>query len=99
VANIPRLPSDGEVFGLDSSWGMLKRCRKHLAKWKRTAQLFQGEAERLAFRDGIFDVVFHVGGINFFHDRHAPSPKSSVWRRRRRGVVIVDETEKVVKEI
>jgi ubiquinone/menaquinone biosynthesis C-methylase UbiE len=33
-ANIPHLRSDSEVFGLDISWGMLKRCQKHLARWK-----------------------------------------------------------------
>ena len=98
-ANIPRPPSDSEVFGLDISWGMLKRCRKHLAKWKRTAELFQGEAERLPFRDGIFDVVFHVGGINFFNDRARAIAEMIRVAKAKTKVVIVDETEKVVKEI
>jgi len=69
AANIPHLRSDSEVFGLDISWGMLKRCQKRLAKWKRTAELFQGEAERLPLHEGIFDVAFHVSGINFFNDK------------------------------
>jgi ubiquinone/menaquinone biosynthesis C-methylase UbiE len=74
---------------------MLKRCRKRLAKWKRTAQLFQGEAERLPFRDGIFDVVFHVGGINFFNDQARaiaemirvarPGTKVVMWTRPRKS--------------
>jgi ubiquinone/menaquinone biosynthesis C-methylase UbiE/uncharacterized protein YbaR (Trm112 family) len=98
-ANIPRLPSDSGVFGLDISWGMLKRCQKHLAKWKRTAQLFQGEAEKLPFRDGIFDVVFHVGGINFFNDKARAIAEMIRVAKPGTKVVIVDETEKVVKEI
>jgi len=98
-ANIPHLRSDSEVFGLDISWGMLKRCQKHLAKWKRTAQLFQGEAERLPFRDGIFDVVFHVGGINFFNDRARAITEMIRVAKPKTKVVIVDETEKVVKEM
>jgi ubiquinone/menaquinone biosynthesis C-methylase UbiE len=97
--NIPHLPSDCEVFGLDISWRMLKRCRKHLAKWKRTAELFLGEAERLPFRDGIFDVVFHVGGINFFNDRARAIAEMIRVAKPGTKVVIVDETEKVVKEI
>ena len=98
-ANIPHLRSDTEVFGLDISWGMLKRCQKRLAKWKRTAQLFQGEAERLPFRDAIFDVVFHVGGINFFNDKARAIEEMIRVAKPDTKVVIVDETEKVVKHI
>jgi ubiquinone/menaquinone biosynthesis C-methylase UbiE/uncharacterized protein YbaR (Trm112 family) len=98
-ANIPHLRSDTEVFGIDISWEMLKRCGKHLARWKRTAELFQGEAERLPFRDGIFDVVFHVGGINFFNDRARSIAEMIRVAKRETKIVIVDETEKVVKEI
>lgn len=98
-ANIPHFRPDIEIFGLDISWGMLKRCRKRLAKWKRTAELFQGEAERLPFCDGIFDVVFHVGGINFFNDKARAIAEMIRVARPGTKVVIVDETEKVVKEI
>jgi ubiquinone/menaquinone biosynthesis C-methylase UbiE/uncharacterized protein YbaR (Trm112 family) len=98
-ANIPHLRSDSEVFGLDISWGMLKRCRKRLAKWKRAAELFQGEAEKLPFRDGIFDVVFHVGGINFFNDKARAIAEMIRVAKPGTKVVIVDETEKVVKDI
>ena len=93
------LRSDIEFFGIDISWGMLKRCRKHLEKWKRTAELFQGEVERLPFRDGIFDVVFHVGGINFFNDKARAIAEMIRVARPGTKVVIVDETEKVVKDI
>jgi len=98
-ANIPHLRADSDVFGLDISWGMLKRCQKHLAKWKRTAELFQGEAERLPFRDAIFDVVFHVGGINFFNDRAGAIAEMIRVAKSGTKIVIVDETEKVVKDI
>jgi SAM-dependent methyltransferase len=72
-ANLRRLPRDIEFHGLDLSWGMLQKCRKNLKRWRRGAQLFQGEAGRLPFRAEVFDCVFHVGGINFFsenEDRH-----------------------------
>jgi uncharacterized protein YbaR (Trm112 family) len=29
-SNVPHFPTDSEVFGLDISWEMLKRCRKRL---------------------------------------------------------------------
>lgn len=98
-ANIPHLRSDSDVFGLDISWGMLKRCQKRLAKWKGSAELFQGEAERLPFRGGIFEVVFHVGGINFFNDRARAIAEMIRVSKPGTKIVIVDETEKVVKDI
>jgi ubiquinone/menaquinone biosynthesis C-methylase UbiE len=68
-ANLRYLPPSITFSGLDLSWGMLRRCHKNLRKWQRTAELFHGEAEHLPFRDAVFDVVFHVGGINFFNDK------------------------------
>jgi ubiquinone/menaquinone biosynthesis C-methylase UbiE len=95
-ANLRYLRSDMEFFGLDLSWGMLRKCRRNLKKWKRGAQLFQGEAERLPFRDASFDCVFHVGGINFFNDKGGAMKEMIRVARPGTKVVIVDETEKVV---
>jgi ubiquinone/menaquinone biosynthesis C-methylase UbiE/uncharacterized protein YbaR (Trm112 family) len=97
-ANIPRLRSDVEYFGLDLSWGMLRQCLKNLQRWKRHAELFQGEAERLPFVDAAFDVVFHVGGINFFNDRARAIEEMIRVAKPGTKLVIVDETEKQVKE-
>jgi ubiquinone/menaquinone biosynthesis C-methylase UbiE len=97
-ANIPHLRSDSEVFGLDISRGMLKRRQKRLAKWKRSAQ-FQGEAERLPLRDAIFDVVSHVGAINFFNDKARAIAEIIRVAKPGTKIVIVDETEKVVKDV
>lgn len=97
-ANLRYLPSDATCFGLDLSWGMLRKCRKNLRKWKRAAELFHGEAEHLPFRDGVFDVVFHVGGINFFNDKAGAIQEMIRVARPGTKIVIVDETEKVVKE-
>jgi ubiquinone/menaquinone biosynthesis C-methylase UbiE len=96
-ANLARLPADIDFFGLDLSWGMLRRCRKNLAKWKRSAELFHGEAERLPFRDGIFDVVFHAGGFNFFADRAQAIREMIRVAKPGTKIAIADETEKVVK--
>jgi ubiquinone/menaquinone biosynthesis C-methylase UbiE len=95
-ANLRYLRPDVEFFGLDLSWGMLRRCRRNLENWKRDAQLFQGEAERLPFRDASFDSVFHVGGINFFNDKAGAMKEMIRVARPGTKIVIVDETEKVV---
>jgi len=96
--NMKLLPETIDFFGLDLSWGMLKRCAAKLRKSGRTSNLFQGEAERLPFRDAIFDCVFHVGGINFFNDKSLAIREMIRVARPGTKIVIVDETEKVVRE-
>jgi ubiquinone/menaquinone biosynthesis C-methylase UbiE len=96
-ANLAYFPADSELYGIDLSWGMLRRCRKNLQRWKRSAELFHGEAERLPFASGSFDVVFHVGGINFFNDKARAIAEMIRVARPGTKIVIVDETEKVVQ--
>jgi len=98
-ANLPYLPPDVEFYGLDLSWGMLQRFRRNLKRWKRQAFLCQGEGERLPFRDASFDVVFHVGGINFFDDRARAVREMIRVARPGTRIVIADETEQAVKTI
>lgn len=67
--NLSYFDRDVELFGLDVSWGMLRKCARKVREGGLNAQLFQGEAERLPFRDGVFDAVFCIGAINFFRDQ------------------------------
>src|SRR5699024_7312720 len=67
--NFPYLPKNIDLHGLDISMGMLKRCKKHLRKWKINASLYHASGENLPFANETFDVVYHVGGINFFNDK------------------------------
>jgi ubiquinone/menaquinone biosynthesis C-methylase UbiE/uncharacterized protein YbaR (Trm112 family) len=97
-ANVPYFPLEAAYFGLDLSWGMLRKCRRNLRKWKRVAELFRGEAEHLPFRDEVFDVVFHVGGINFFNDKAGAIREMIRVARPGTKILIVDETEKVVQK-
>ena len=97
--NLKYLPAEAECFGLDISWKMLQRCRRNLPKWNRRATLFHGIAEDLPFRDGVFDVVYHIGGVNFFGD-----PRQAIQemiRVARPGALVLygDETEKMVREV
>ena len=97
-ANIRFLRSDIEFFGLDLSWNMLHKCQRNLQRWHREAHLFHGEAERLPFRDAVFDCVYHVGGINFFDDKARAMAEMIRVSKPGTKIMIVDETEKVVKE-
>lgn len=90
------LPKDVDFYGLDISLGMLKQTRRHLKKWKTPARLFQGTAEYLPFKDESFDVVYHVGGINYFNDKQRAILEMIRIAKSGSKIVIVDETEKLV---
>lgn len=96
-ANLKYLPRSARYFGLDISWGMLKRCRRHVRTWGLEADLFQGAAEHLPFREGVFDAVLHMGGINFFNDIAQALREMIRVAAPGAKLVIVDETEKVAK--
>ena len=97
-ANLRFLPDDIDFYGIDISLGMLRKCQRNLKDSTRRPHLFQGEAERLPFKVEAFDCVFHVGGINFFTDK-VRAIKEMIWvARSGTKIMIVDETEKVVKE-
>jgi ubiquinone/menaquinone biosynthesis C-methylase UbiE/uncharacterized protein YbaR (Trm112 family) len=97
-ANLSLLRKDIDFFGLDLSWGMLSKCRRNLERWRRSAQLFQGEAEWLPFRDAAFDCVFHVGGVNYFNDKARAIAELIRVAKAGTKIAIVDETEKYVRE-
>jgi len=86
-----------ELVGLDLSLGMLRRCKARIHPHEKTSLLVQANAERLPFADRSFDVVFHVGGINFF-DQPAVAVQEMV-RVAKVGalILIADETKDVVK--
>jgi ubiquinone/menaquinone biosynthesis C-methylase UbiE len=96
-ANLRFLPRDIDFYGIDISWGMLRKCGRNLLKWRRKAHLFQAEAERLPFKVGAFDCVFHAGGINYFTNK-ARAIKEMIWvAKSGTKIVIVDETERTVR--
>jgi len=96
-ANLHYLPVKSAYFGLDISWGMLKRCQGNLKRWQREAELILGNAEELPLRDELFDTVFHVGGINAFNDRATAICEMIRVARAGAKIVIVDETAKMME--
>jgi len=96
--NLRYLPEETDLYGIDLSRGMLRKCQRNLQRWNRHAHLFQGEAERLPFRKDVFDCVFHVGGINSFSNK-ARAIKEMIWvARPGTKIVIVDQTEKAARD-
>ena len=78
---------------------MLANCQVNLRRWHLDADLYLGNAECLPFADESFDVVYHVGGINFFNDRAKAIREMIRVAKPGSLLLIADETEKHVKEV
>jgi ubiquinone/menaquinone biosynthesis C-methylase UbiE len=96
-ANLRYLPRAAQFLGVDISRGMLRQCKKKLRRLALDAPLLLSAAEALPFRDQVFDVVYHVGRINFFNDKAAAIAEMIRVARPGTKIMIVDETEKVAK--
>jgi len=83
------------IVGLDISLGMLRRCNRKYGK-KLDLTLFNCAAEELPFVDNAFDIVFHVGGINFFLDKRAAIREMVRVAKPNTKILIADETSDFV---
>jgi ubiquinone/menaquinone biosynthesis C-methylase UbiE len=98
--NLPYLHEhlrDFETYGVDISGSMLRRCAGNLKKWKIETDLFLAQAERLPFKAETFDVVFHLGAINFFSDKKGAIEEMIRVARPQSKIVLADESEKALK--
>jgi ubiquinone/menaquinone biosynthesis C-methylase UbiE len=96
--NIKYLRKDIKYYGLDISWGMLNKCQNKCLKHNWDVELFYGNAEKLPFIDNSFDVVFHVGGINYFNNKKMAILEMIRVAKSGTKIVIVDETEELAKK-
>ena len=97
-SNLRYLPRTAKYFGLDISWGMLTRCQKNLKAWGMEAELFLGAAEYLPFDDETFDVVFHMGGLNFFGDKARAIQEMIRVAKPGTKIMLVDENVQVAQK-
>ena len=95
--NVRHLPRTAEYFGIDVSWGQLKRCLASGSRYGFDVEVYQGEAERLPFRDEAFDVVFNVGSINYFEDKAKAIDEMFRVAKPGARMMIADETEKAAR--
>jgi ubiquinone/menaquinone biosynthesis C-methylase UbiE len=96
--NLRFLPQTARYFGIDISWGMLRRCQMNLKRWGLDALLVQGAAEHLPFVDGAFDAVLHMGGINFFNDKAQALREMIRVAKPGTKFVVVDETQRIISK-
>jgi ubiquinone/menaquinone biosynthesis C-methylase UbiE len=96
--NVQYLPPYASYYGIDISQGMLAPCQRMAYRHHLDVDLFLCPAERLCFKDETFDVVYHVGGINYFNDRGAAVREMIRVARPGTKIIIVDETEDLAKK-
>lgn len=87
----------GTFCGIDIQQRMLRSCVKNIKKWDLHVDLFWADAEHLPFKEGTFDVVFHLGAINQFSDKKAAITEMIRVARPGTKIVIADDTEKASK--
>jgi ubiquinone/menaquinone biosynthesis C-methylase UbiE len=98
-ANLPLIARDlparlaVEVWGVDLSEGMLAQCRRRITRAPSgpSAKLLVADAHGLPFADGMFDRVFHVGGIAAFGRPEIALAEMARVARRGTPIVVVDE--------
>jgi len=85
------------IYGIDISLGMLKKCKKKFNK-KTNLSLLQCCAEDLPFQDNSFDMVFHVGGINFFNDIQKAIDEMIRVAKVNSKLLIADDTNNLIEK-
>ena len=85
-----------QLIGADISMGMLRRAQKVWSR-KLNLSLVQCAAEDLPFADNSFDIVFHVGGINFFTDKTRAIAEMLRVAKPKTLLMIADETQDFIE--
>jgi len=85
-----------QLVGADISLGMLRRAQKVWSR-KLNLSLLQCAAEDLPFADNYFDIVFHVGGINFFSDKARAIAEMLRVAKPKTLLMIADETQDFIE--
>jgi ubiquinone/menaquinone biosynthesis C-methylase UbiE len=86
-----------DIVGADISLGMLGKCKKKFSG-KLNLSLINCCAEDLPFKDNEFDVVFHVGGINFFDDKALAIQEMIRVAKKDTKILIADETADYIEK-
>lgn len=98
-ADLQFIRRDCRYYGLDLSAGMLEVCQRRLPQFRVPVELVLGQAEYLPFKDRSLDVVYQMGGINFFTDQERAIREMVRVAKNGSKIVLMDETEKVAKAL
>ena len=99
ASNILLLPEEGDFYGLDISWHMLKIAQKKISSDLRKAELFQGDGAFLPFQDDTFDLAFHMGGLQFYSDPFKGVSEMARVAKPGKTIHILDEIRSISRRI
>jgi ubiquinone/menaquinone biosynthesis C-methylase UbiE len=99
ASNILLLPEEGDYYGLDISWRMLKIAQKKISSVHRKAELFQGDGAFLPFRDDTFDLTLHMGGLQFYSDPYKGVSEMARVAKPGKTIHILDEIRRISRTI
>jgi SAM-dependent methyltransferase len=94
-ANLPLLPADWTVFGVDIAASQLALCRDR--RPELAGRLAWAEAEALPFATATFDAVYTVGGFNYFRDPVRAIQEMRRVARPEAPVVVADENPDLIR--
>jgi SAM-dependent methyltransferase len=93
--NLPLLPPDWIVYGVDIAASQLALCRDR--RPSMAGRLAWAEAEALPFADASFDAVFTVGGFNYFRDPIGAIREMRRVARPEAPVIVADEDPDLIR--
>ena len=89
---IRRIKSEGELYVQDISPDIIEVAKRKLASSQTPVEYFLSNASYLPFADGIFDAVFHFGGLNRFSEVGRAFAEMTRVVRHGGKVVVGDES-------
>lgn len=99
ASNILLLPEEGDYYGLDISWRMLKTAQKKIRSAHRKTELFQGDGAFLPFRDNTFDLTLHMGGLQFYSDPYKGVSEMARVAKPGKTIHILDEIKSIARRL
>ncbi len=99
ASNILKLPANAEYFALDIAYRMLVRAKKKLSAARREAEFVQADGAFIPFRDNTFDVVFQMGGLQFFSNPFKGVSEMARVAKPGTQVFILDEISGAIRTL
>ena len=96
ASNFEILPKHAQYFGVDISLAMLQKAQSKLSTLDYQAELFHADAQFLPFHNDTFDLVFSMGGVQFFGDPFKAVSEMARVAKPSAQIHVLDEASRAV---
>lgn len=90
--NILPIAQEARCIAVDQSRAMLRRFQRKLERTGKSAGLIQADMAALPLLSGRFDIVFHVGGLQFLSKPQRGLAEMLRVARRGSTITVIDES-------